>query len=48
MAGGGERRRDADGASGLWRRLAWFVVLWLAGVTALGVTAAAIRFAIRL
>ncbi|QLP98481.1 MAG: DUF2474 family protein [Rhodoblastus sp.] len=28
---------------GLGRRLAWFVALWVAGVVALGVAAAALR-----
>lgn len=31
----------------LARRLAWFVLLWLAGVTAVGLLSLAIKFALR-
>lgn len=31
----------------LARRLAWFVLLWLAGVTAVGVLSLAIKWALR-
>lgn len=29
-----------------WRRLGWFILFWLAGVTALTVVALAIKFAL--
>ncbi|WP_306029211.1 hypothetical protein [Stappia sp. MMSF_3263] len=38
--------RKGGNRSGLARKLAWFAVLWLAGVTVLTVVAGAIRWAI--
>jgi type II secretory pathway component PulL len=35
--------RDTAEPGPLWRRLAWFVALWLAGVASVGMVAWAIR-----
>ena len=42
MRGGGE----AGAGRRLWRRLAWFFLLWAAGVAAVGLVALLIRWAL--
>ena len=42
----GEHDRDGGREGGLARKLAWFVFLWVAGVTVLTLVAGAIRWAI--
>lgn len=38
---------SGDGAGPLWKRMAWFVGLWLAGVTVVGTVAYLIRMVLR-
>jgi hypothetical protein len=37
-------KATTDYAGGIWRRLAWFFGLWLAGVTAVGIVGGVIRW----
>lgn len=43
---GNDDDRESDTRKGLARKLAWFALLWLAGVTTLTVVAGLIRWAI--
>jgi hypothetical protein len=45
IGGGGGRPRAPGGTGWLWR-LAWFIGLWVASVTALGLVSLAIKLAI--